>query len=163
MLNIGVFDDSMIKELVDEVMKMKDFSHMNVLTLIGVALDSRKTPYLVMPFMLNGSLCEYLRKDDVRKELLWTKKGPTEAVVWLILLYSAKSHLFRSRAPTIVPTTYCSLRVHSYILHSCFCNNVIVKSCHILLQELQTHRKKMLPSDLPAYGVQYRGGQRIPD
>ena len=60
---------------------MKDFSHLNILTLIGVALDARKTPYLVMPFMSNGSLCEFLRKEDVRKELLWTKEEPAEMVV----------------------------------------------------------------------------------
>ena len=60
---------------------MKDFSHMNILTLMGVALDSRNTPCLVMPFMSNGSLCEYLRKDYVREELLWTKEEPAETVV----------------------------------------------------------------------------------
>ena len=60
---------------------MKDFSHMNILTLMGVALDSRKTPCLVMPFMLNGSLCEYLRKEDVREELLWCKEESAEEAV----------------------------------------------------------------------------------
>jgi serine/threonine protein kinase len=60
---------------------MKDFSHKNILTLMGVALDSRHTPCLVMPFMSNGSLCEYLRKEDVRKELLWDREQPLEIVV----------------------------------------------------------------------------------
>ena len=60
---------------------MKDFSHMNVLTLMGVALDLRQTPCLVMPFMSNGSLCGYLRKVEVRKELLWGTNKPAEEVV----------------------------------------------------------------------------------
>ena len=54
---------------------------MNILTLMGVALDARKTPFLVMPFMSNGSLCEYLRKEDVRKELLWETTESAEMVV----------------------------------------------------------------------------------
>jgi serine/threonine protein kinase len=62
-------------------MKMKDFSHKNVLTLMGVAFDSRHNPCLVMPFMSNGSLCEYLRKGDVRKELLLDSEQPSEIVV----------------------------------------------------------------------------------
>lgn len=86
---IGVFDDSSITELVDEIMKMKDLSHMNILTLMGVALDARKTPYLLMPFMANGSLCEYLRKEDVRKELLWEKEEPAEVVVIILEPLSA--------------------------------------------------------------------------
>lgn len=57
---------------------MKDFSHMNILTLMGVALDLNNTPYLVMPFMSNGSLCDYLRMEDVRKELLWDQEEEPE-------------------------------------------------------------------------------------
>ena len=62
-------------------MKMKDFSHKNILMLMDVALDSKRNPCLVMPFMSNGSLCQYLRKDDVRKELLLEKKEQAEIMV----------------------------------------------------------------------------------
>jgi serine/threonine protein kinase len=71
--------------LVDEILKMKDFSHVNILTLLGVALDSRQTPCLVMPFMSNGSLCEYLRKESIRKELLMNQEEPLETVVNIIM------------------------------------------------------------------------------
>lgn len=54
---------------------------MNILTLMGVALDSKQTPCLLMPFMSNGSLCEYLRKENVRKELLWGTEEQGEMVV----------------------------------------------------------------------------------
>ena len=67
--------------LVEEILKMKDFSHSNILTLMGVALDSRRCPCIVMPFMSNGSLVDYLRKDDARAELLWGEKAEPEAMV----------------------------------------------------------------------------------
>ena len=76
-----VFDEASISSLVSEIVKMKDFSHLNVLTLMGVALDNRNNPCLVMPYMSNGSLVEYLRRDSVREELLWTKHTEVEILV----------------------------------------------------------------------------------
>ena len=60
---------------------MKDFSHLNILTLMGVTLDSRGSPCLIIPYMANGSLCEYLRKERVRKELLLGEDAEVEFVV----------------------------------------------------------------------------------
>ena len=85
----GFSDSSCLKDLVDEILNMKDFSHVNILMLMGVAFDSNKTPCLVMPFMSNGSLCEYLRMEDVRKELLWgQEEEPEEAVIVSQYLFS---------------------------------------------------------------------------
>ena len=42
---------------------MKDFHHPNVMTLIGVCLDAGPGVSIVMPFMANGSLLEYLKKE----------------------------------------------------------------------------------------------------
>ena len=42
---------------------MMEFDHPNVLKLIGICIDGGPTPYLVMPFMANGSLLSYLRKE----------------------------------------------------------------------------------------------------
>ena len=46
---------------------MKHFDHPNVLHLIGVCLDAGPAPYVVMPYMANGSLLHYLKKarDDI--------------------------------------------------------------------------------------------------
>ena len=44
-------------------MKMKQFKHPNVMNLIGVCMDAGPAPYIVMPFMANGSLLSYLRKE----------------------------------------------------------------------------------------------------
>jgi len=43
--------------------KMKMFQHPNILNLIGVCIDAGEVPYLVMPYMANGSLLAYLRKE----------------------------------------------------------------------------------------------------
>ncbi len=57
---------------------MNEFSHPNVLSLIGVSLDAGKTPYIVMPFMANGSLLNYLKKE--RPNLNIDAKAPEELV-----------------------------------------------------------------------------------
>lgn len=42
---------------------MKRFEHRNVLGLIGVCLDAGAAPYLIMPYMANGSLLSYLKQE----------------------------------------------------------------------------------------------------
>ena len=42
---------------------MKQFKHPNVMNLTGVCMDAGPAPYIVMPFMANGSLLSYLRKE----------------------------------------------------------------------------------------------------
>ena len=42
---------------------MYKFDHSNVLTLKGVCLDGGTAPYIIMPFMANGSLLAYLKKN----------------------------------------------------------------------------------------------------
>ena len=42
---------------------MHDFDHPNVLKLSGVCLDGGPAPYIIMPFMANGSLNSYLKKE----------------------------------------------------------------------------------------------------
>ena len=42
---------------------MRWFQHENVMTLIGICTDFGENPYIVMPFMANGSLLAYLMKE----------------------------------------------------------------------------------------------------
>ena len=42
---------------------MSNFNHPNVLMLKGVCLDGGPAPYIIMPFMANGSLLAYLKKN----------------------------------------------------------------------------------------------------
>ena len=40
---------------------MLSFDHINVMSLVGVCID-REMPLLIMPFMSNGSVLEYVRQ-----------------------------------------------------------------------------------------------------
>ena len=60
---LGFFDQNEINKLMEESVKMKQFNHPNVMNLIGVCLNAGPAPYIVMPFMANGSLLSYLRKE----------------------------------------------------------------------------------------------------
>ena len=59
---VGFFSEKDIKDLLSESQKMMSFDHPNVMNLIGVCTDMGETPYIVMPFMTNGSLLEFLKK-----------------------------------------------------------------------------------------------------
>ena len=52
-----------MKNLLKECAKMKEFDHPNVLKLRGVCLDGGPAPYIIMPFMTNGSLQSHLKEN----------------------------------------------------------------------------------------------------
>ena len=58
-------------------MKMKAFTHPNVLALTGVTVDHHFSPCIIMPFMENGSLDKYLQKEEHRLSLWFLKEEPT--------------------------------------------------------------------------------------
>ena len=64
--------------MLKECSKMAKFDHANVLTLRGVCLDGGPAPYIIMPFMANGSLLSYLKKN--RKSLIVPADSDTEDV-----------------------------------------------------------------------------------
>ena len=42
---------------------MRDFDHPNVMKFLGMCFDSPEGyPYIILPFMANGSLLDYLKK-----------------------------------------------------------------------------------------------------
>ena len=61
--NLGFLEQSVVKDLLKECSKMSTLDHPNVLTLIGVCMDGGPAPYIVMPFMFNGSLLAHLKKE----------------------------------------------------------------------------------------------------
>ncbi len=67
-----------VEAILRESLKMRDFNHPHVLSLIGVSLDAGDSPYIVMPFMANGSLLNHLRKE--RPNLTIDDKAPEELV-----------------------------------------------------------------------------------
>ena len=60
---IGFYDPSAARNMLKECSKMYNFKHPNVLTLCGVCLDGGPAPYIIMPFMANGSLLAYLKRN----------------------------------------------------------------------------------------------------
>ena len=54
-------DLEVIEAFLKEGMLMRDFSHQNVLTLLGVTVDEYGTPMVVLPLMVNGDLRKYLK------------------------------------------------------------------------------------------------------
>ena len=59
----GVYDRAAVRDMLRECSKMKNFDHRNVLTLIGICLDGGPSPFIIMPFMSNGSLLHYLKNN----------------------------------------------------------------------------------------------------
>ena len=52
----------LVQNLLKECVKMCEFNHPNVLTACGVCLDGGPAPFLIMPFMANGSLHAHLKE-----------------------------------------------------------------------------------------------------
>jgi serine/threonine protein kinase len=60
---LGLYSTSDVAKMLAEIAKMEDLRHPNVISLIGVHLDIRLGLSIVMPFMANGSLLEYLKRE----------------------------------------------------------------------------------------------------
>ena len=76
--NIGAYTEMEVDEILGEALKLKSFVHQNVLNLIGVSFESSETPYIITPYMVNGSLLSYLRKE--RKSLVLPKETDEDIV-----------------------------------------------------------------------------------
>ena len=59
----GLFTPNDVDNLVEEVLRMHTLCHPNVMSLTGVCLDSSGGPAVVMPYMGNGSVLQYLKKE----------------------------------------------------------------------------------------------------
>ena len=60
---VGFFDVMAVEDLFKECVKMMNLTHPNVLTLRGVCIDRGPVPYIILPYMANGSLLNYLKKN----------------------------------------------------------------------------------------------------
>lgn len=50
----------MVELFLKEALMMRDFRHMHVLSLIGIAFDLDGSPMVVLPFMEHGDLRRYI-------------------------------------------------------------------------------------------------------
>ena len=78
---MGTPNDSL--NLEEEVLKMQYFKHPNVMSLIGVCENFCGGPAVVMPFMANGSVLDYLRRE--RKSLVLDAEAEKSMVCICIL------------------------------------------------------------------------------
>ena len=60
---------------------MSQFSHLHVMGLIGVCLDSGPAPFIVMPFMANGNLLSYLKRE--RYNIVLSEEDDEDTVSFL--------------------------------------------------------------------------------
>ena len=56
----GFFDQ---KTAADMMKEMQNFQHPHVLNIIGVCVDAGPAPYIIMPYIANGSLLAYIKKE----------------------------------------------------------------------------------------------------
>ncbi len=85
----GFFSENSARQLIiGESVKMMSFNHPHILGLLGICVDAGPAPYIVMPFMANGSLLSYLRKN--RDTLVVsTEETDTEKVCYMYIYYSS--------------------------------------------------------------------------
>ena len=62
---------------------MECFDHPNVMSLIGVCVDGGAGPSIVMPYMANGSLLNFLKKE---RENVIVDDDKDPDTVWLTLV-----------------------------------------------------------------------------
>ena len=64
LINTGHCTLNDVESMQNEIIKMMEFNHPHVLSLIGVCLDHEYGVSMVMPHMINGSLLDYLKKEQ---------------------------------------------------------------------------------------------------
>ena len=76
---------------------MKNLSHLHVMTLKGVCLDGGPVPYIVLPYMANGSLLSYLKKERSNLTVSMTRdisgEEESQSQVSTILIYFIALHM----------------------------------------------------------------------
>ena len=77
-VSAGDFDQDVVDKFVEESLKMGRFKHAHVMGLIGVCLDAGSAPYIIMPYMANGSLLKYLKKE--RKNIVLSEEADEDEV-----------------------------------------------------------------------------------
>ena len=60
---------------------MQQFNHPNVLTLIGVCINLKSAPYIVMPYMAKGSFLTFLKKERSNIVLLTDSDNDDDVVL----------------------------------------------------------------------------------
>ena len=111
----GMFSLSDVQSMVCEVNKMHDFNHPHVMSLIGVCLDAGPGIAIVMPYMSNGSLVDYLKKERGSLEL---DDDDTDQVCGI--QYVAKKVYEATRTFRLTSRRFLKLRLCGFIITKLF-------------------------------------------
>ena len=87
------YNTELVINLLKECIKMKEFDHPNVLNLKGVCLDGGPVPYIIMPFMTNGSLLPYLKENRESFVIDPSSTNPSDLV---------RSHIRSFKFPCVI-------------------------------------------------------------
>ena len=90
---IALFSTNDLQMLGKEVSTMLSFEHTNVMSLIGVCIDG-EMPLLIMPFMSNGSVLDFIKRRKV--EFLLTSKATQQEVSSIIYNIVMLVHILTS-------------------------------------------------------------------
>ena len=111
LLATGTFSTELVNDLLKECARMKEFDHPNVLNLKGVCLDGGPVPYIIMPFMTNGSLQSYLKENSESLVMDLSFTDPNEVVRSRLLQFPIHFNYLIS--------AYHSEEIARYVLASC--------------------------------------------
>ena len=75
---IALYSETDVNKMVKEIIRMVSFIHPNVMPLTGVCTEGQ-SPLLIMPFMSNGNVLEYVRHH--KEELMLTSEATDSKVI----------------------------------------------------------------------------------
>ena len=74
----GSFTKDDTEDLIRESVLMYKFDHPNVISLIGLCFNTAPSPYIILPFMGNGSLLSYIKNS---RATLYTNSDTEDEIV----------------------------------------------------------------------------------
>ena len=92
----GFYDQRSAADMMKESAKMQGFEHPHVLNITGVCVDAGPSPYIIMPFMANGSLLAYIKKEKMNL-VIPNDATDDELASSYLILYMGKSGNYSSK------------------------------------------------------------------